>query len=224
MTPKNAELSSGDGKTFRRREVLDKAGLVWSQICTPAHTLPSIRYLTFAVCCEVHWLQYMDPLSALSIASNVIQFVDFGCKLFSRSRQLYKSLDGALSDNVVVEVLAHDLESLSNNLLLSLKENQPLGFPPQSSLEDDSALDNLCRRCYEISKKLLFKLDKLKVPGNSKYRNWESFKKALRSSWSHEEIEEISAQLYEFRSEIEFRVLISFRYAIFLLLGVPIKR
>jgi len=159
----------------------------------------------------------MDPLSALSIASNIIQFVDFGCKLFSRSRQLYKSLDGALSDNVVVEVLAHDLESLSNNLLLSLKENQPLGFPPKSSSEDDAALDNLCRRCHEISKKLLFKLDKLKVSGNSKHRNWESFKKALRSSWSHEEIDEILAQLHEFRSEIEFRVLISFRYEIFLI-------
>jgi len=154
----------------------------------------------------------MDPLSALSIASSVIQFVDFGCKLVSHSRQLYKSLDGVLSDKIIVEALAHDLESLSMNLRNSLRENQSVGPTKQVYSEDDAALDELCRRCHGIAEKLLSKLDKLKVQGTSSHRNWESFKKALRSSWSHEEIDSLAAQLQEVRSEIEFRVLISFRY------------
>jgi hypothetical protein len=154
----------------------------------------------------------MDPLSALSNAGNIIQFVDFGCKLVSRSRQLYKSLDGVLSDKVIVEVLAHDLKSLSTNLRNSLRENQPVDLTRQVYSEDDAALDDLCRRCQGIAEKLLSRLYKLKVQGVSSYRNWESFKKALRSSWSREEIDSLAAQLHEIRSEIEFRVLISFRY------------
>jgi hypothetical protein len=83
----------------------------------------------------------MDPLSAVSIASNVIQFVDFACKLVSGSRQLHKSLDGVLSDKVIVEVLADDLESLSTNLRKSLGDNQPVGSTRQVYSEDDVVLE-----------------------------------------------------------------------------------
>ncbi|KAF4637877.1 hypothetical protein G7Y89_g222 [Cudoniella acicularis] len=155
----------------------------------------------------------MDPISALSLASNVIQFVDFGCKLISHSRQLYKSIDGALSDKVLVEFLALDLDSLTTNLHKSLRENQPVdakGYTEEYS-DDDLALDDLCRRCHFIVKKLISRLDRLKVQGSSSHRNWESFKKALRASWSREEMDSLAAQLNDVRSEIEFRVLMSFR-------------
>lgn len=41
----------------------------------------------------------MDPLSSLGVAGNVIQFIDFGIKLVSRFKQIYRSADGALQEN-----------------------------------------------------------------------------------------------------------------------------
>lgn len=55
------------------------------------------------------------------------------------------------------------------------------------------------------------RLERLKVKENGSHRNWESFKKALRASWSQEGIKELQAQLNDIRSEIEFRVLLSYR-------------
>lgn len=156
----------------------------------------------------------MDPISVISLASNIIQFVDFSCKLVSHSRQLYKSLDGTLSDKVLVEVLTLDLSSLATNLQDSLWENQPIdakGATREEYSEDDQALDDLCRRCCEIAGKLMGRLERLKVKGNGSHRNWESFRKALRASWSQEGIKELQAQLNDVRSEIEFRVLLSYR-------------
>jgi hypothetical protein len=155
----------------------------------------------------------MDPLTALSVAGNIIQFVDFGSKLVSKTRQIYKSKDGRLSDKVLTEDLAIDLDLISQNLRESLRENRLFNAQGQVEFsEDDEALDELCRRCNEIAAKLIAHLDKLKVEGSSRHRNWESFKKALRASWSHEELDLLVAQLNEVRSEIELRVLVSFRY------------
>jgi hypothetical protein len=162
----------------------------------------------------------MDPLTALSVASNIIQFVDFGCKLVSKTRQIYKSKDGTLTDKVLVEDLAIDLTSLSLTLRKSLRQNRPFdALDHAESLEDNEALEKLCIRCIEIATKLIARLNKLKIEGSSRHRNWESFKLALRASWSNEAVDSLAAQLNDVRSEIEFRVLVSFRYNIILLLS-----
>ena len=156
----------------------------------------------------------MDPVSALSLASNVIAFVDFSCKLVSQSRQIYRSVNGALSDKVIVESLAQDLVSLTTNLQKSLQEKGPHAFETFEEFYsgDDLALEDLCRRCRNIAGQLLDSLNKLKVREGSTHRSWESFKKALRATWNHEEMKLLADQLAEVRSEIEFRVLITFRY------------
>lgn len=51
----------------------------------------------------------MDPLTALGLASNIVQFVDFASKLISQSHEIYQSADGALEDNVALEHVAKNL-------------------------------------------------------------------------------------------------------------------
>lgn len=58
----------------------------------------------------------MDPLSALSLAGNVVQFVHFGRKLLSDSRQLYSSSAGALETRVQHELVTSDLQALLEKL------------------------------------------------------------------------------------------------------------
>jgi len=47
-----------------------------------------------------------DPVAALGLAANIFQFVEQGCKLVSKGKQLYKSADGVLKENVDIEIIA----------------------------------------------------------------------------------------------------------------------
>jgi hypothetical protein len=54
----------------------------------------------------------MDPLTALSLAGTIVQFVDFGSRLFTDSREFYKSTTGTLKANEVLELIISDLRAL----------------------------------------------------------------------------------------------------------------
>ena len=152
----------------------------------------------------------MDPVSALSRASNVIAFVDFGCKVVSQTRQIYKSVNGTLSDKVFIETLTQDLLALTTNLEISMS-NKDLDGYDDCNFDDNLALVDLCQKCQTISNELLNQLSRVKVKDGSAHRNWQSFKTALRATWGREEMETLADQLSEIRSEIEFRVLVNFR-------------
>jgi hypothetical protein len=71
----------------------------------------------------------MDSFSALSIATSVAQFVEFGCSLVSETRQIYKSLDGATVAQVETSLAATRLLELSERMKSSLRD-QTLPNPP----------------------------------------------------------------------------------------------
>jgi hypothetical protein len=54
----------------------------------------------------------MDPLTALSVAGSVVQFADFGMKLFAEGRELYKSTRGILTANDELELVTVDFQAL----------------------------------------------------------------------------------------------------------------
>lgn len=202
----------------------------------------------------------MDALTALSVASSVIQFVDFGSKLVSKSKKIYKSADGVLDSTVDTERLASDLTGLLVGLRRKLPEHRILSSdtPPAQRPENDDALDALCSRSIEIGEILLSKLQKLRVPvkrtgkarhppdnevstqsqtpsntqparerglggrkplvlkdggpfEGQRFSKWASFRTALEECWSKHELEDLACTLREFRSEIEFRILLTFR-------------
>jgi hypothetical protein len=59
----------------------------------------------------------LDPLTALGIASNVIQLVDFTSKVLSKTKDIRSR--GKTVDNARLEALTVNLVSLSENLLAS---------------------------------------------------------------------------------------------------------
>ena len=58
----------------------------------------------------------MDPLPALSVAGNIIQFIDFGVRLLSKARELYKSPDGTLAVHDEITLITADLKALMKKL------------------------------------------------------------------------------------------------------------
>jgi len=142
--------------------------------------------------------------------ANVMQFVDYSTKVISKGRELYKSADGALAKNTELETASTRLQSLSGALHDSLHCNQK-GSVHNAIGKGDQALEDICGRCVEVSKELVGRLEKLKVPADHKYREWKSFRQALKAVWGREKTEEMATRLAKLREELETHVLIELR-------------
>ena len=146
----------------------------------------------------------MDPISSLSVASAIIQFVDFGSKLVDRGRRIYKNGDGTLAEYVDKEVAVSHLNHLNENLQDSIG-----GISTRRIAKRDRALYDLCSKCRNAGNELLDHLVALKVDGS--HRKWKSFRQALKSVWSEDALNDMEKRLATFREEIEFHILVDLR-------------
>ena len=129
----------------------------------------------------------LEGIAALSFAGNIIQFIDTGVRLFSKSRKLYKSHNGVLLESTELEIIATSIKELSEQLTTS---------PPsqhQRSLEN-SGLRLLAQSCNNVAEELLSALEKLKIRGSER-RKWQSFRVALSAIWKSEDIEDMAKRL-----------------------------
>lgn len=58
----------------------------------------------------------MDPLSALSLASNIIQVVDFSSRIITQSYEIYKSSDGSMAEHAILDDAAKNPSELYDSL------------------------------------------------------------------------------------------------------------
>lgn len=152
----------------------------------------------------------MEPLIALSLASNVIQIIDFSAKIVSEGQKIYRSAEGTIAENEEAEIVAKDLNQLNENLRRSLKDSEHT----QTLSDDDQSLVVLCEKCEAIARELLDKLDKVKVSG--KHRKWKSAFQALKNVSSNDDLEHLASRLETYRSEITLHTVVSLRYTLFL--------
>lgn len=143
-------------------------------------------------------MMLLETLAAIGLVGNIVQFVDFSSKILSKTRQVYQSADGALSENIDTEHVTKHLAELSTALQASA-----------SSSQGDPALEKLCESCNNVAKKLLKALEKLKVDGRN--GKWRSVRKALRSVWSKKEIDGIQKRLESFRDEMNLHIVVDLR-------------
>jgi hypothetical protein len=141
----------------------------------------------------------MDPLSAISLAGNVVQFVDFCCNLVSKSIEIHQSHEGAPRDIISIEIATKDLTQLSSEVRNSI-----------ATATADDALERLCRSCIAVASELLQALSKVKANGNA--QKWLSFRMALRSVWSKEKIRELEHRLAMLRGQLNLRLTADLRY------------
>ncbi|KAM3515708.1 hypothetical protein MY11210_000686 [Beauveria gryllotalpidicola] len=104
----------------------------------------------------------MDALAALSLASTLMQFADYGSKLLSQAPHSYKTAHGEATDDINVETLMQDL--------LSLKQSLKRQAPPKhvsagqgTNTESIMALGALYSQCMGAVQELLAHLPRLKT-------------------------------------------------------------
>jgi hypothetical protein len=117
-------------------------------------------------------------MTALSLAGNIVQFVDFSCEVISRARELSRSIHGSTQEAFNYEVVARDLLRLSENL----EGGHTASNADRSKNEADQALEDVCNRCIILSEAMLKRLEDLKVQDNGSRRRL--LGRALKSTWS----------------------------------------
>lgn len=153
----------------------------------------------------------MDPLSALGLASNIVQLVQFVGVVISDSHEVYSSADGALRRNSALEEVAQNLVEMNSELMRS-QRSMSNGFMSLSPAERQ--LKNLCEECDVVSRELMAKLDTLKIRSQSRYKRWDSFRQALRSMWNEGELRALEKRLEGIRTRLDTNLLICLRYVI----------
>lgn len=129
-----------------------------------------------------------EALAALGLASNIVQFVDFGIKLMSHGRELYASADGVSKENSIIETIAVDIKLLTQNLA-------------SSGVDYDGELRKLVKACNELSHDLLEVLGSLKID-TEKNRRMETMRKSLKSFRKRREINDIYDRLCKVRDQV----------------------
>ena len=142
----------------------------------------------------------MDPFTALGLAANICQFVDYGYKLVSGAFEIYNSLDGTLSANRILETITKDLTNLCAEL-----EQASLDSNNDSTSESEAALLPLARACRVMGQELLSVLKDLKVKGRQKKLEsaWLAFKSRFKAS----QLGDYERTLGLYRAEMATRLL-----------------
>ena len=140
----------------------------------------------------------MDPVAALGLAGNIVQFVDFSCKILHDSKILYGSSTGVSADNDIINSIASDIIDLDNALTA----------PSEAGAIPNSAR-SLASACKTVAAELLKVLEKIRVEGSN--RRWKSFVQALRSVWKKEQIEELVKRMERLRGETQYHLQLILR-------------
>jgi hypothetical protein len=150
----------------------------------------------------------LDPFSAIGLAGNIVQFVDYGSKLISSIYEIYNSSTGSSRNHVHLEGFATRLLELNRAL------EQPKLTPTKNY---EKALHELREKCIQDTETLFDLIKALRAKEHSK---WSSFQKALKIIWEEEKIGELERRLKDHRREIATHLVAMLRYLIFSFLTV----
>lgn len=106
----------------------------------------------------------MDPITAVSFAATILQFVDFSSKLVKGAYEIYQSTTGQAADDAQLSTIVDDLKDVTKTL--------------QSDVKGDSChvqpLKKLASDCIAASNELSNLLEEVKREGNKAWRSLEA--------------------------------------------------
>jgi hypothetical protein len=155
----------------------------------------------------------MEAVVALGVAGNVLQFLDFGQKLYSTSLEIHRAATGASTANAESETLLRDFIESIDTVSSDLKQYRSAldATSPQVSGAGTSALHDVVENCKVLAVELLDRFEKLRGEGNR--GRWKSFMTGVTCMWKEKELQDLQGRLGRYRSQLEWRVLISLRYS-----------
>ena len=137
----------------------------------------------------------LEAFTALGLAGNVVQFIEFSLKLLSLSSDIRKSSNGSAQ---VYEDIHAAAEDIWKSTLMAERERW------------DDRPRALMYRVVSVAKELLDKLDNVKKKRHGGKR-WNSFRQALEFVWKEEDIRKFQSRLESLRNEFQYYIVIETR-------------
>ena len=138
----------------------------------------------------------MDPLSALSLATSVVQFIDFATKIVHGARQIYATGASSITENADIELCASELQEFCIRLNTSKL--------PSLLTADDGSLYRLADRCIAISNELLSLLRKIKAENSTS--KWQCVVSAVKTQLKKSERDDILSRLSQCRAQLDIQL------------------
>ncbi len=127
----------------------------------------------------------MDPLSALGVASNVVQLVGFAWTVVSETNRLAKSASGLSADNETLEKIAADTIRLNNAIVVS--DN----ISPE--------LATLAAEAKDVAARLQSLIEELRL---SKKSRWRALAAVSKDAWAKDKTDALSQTLMRLQTQI----------------------
>jgi hypothetical protein len=127
----------------------------------------------------------IDPLTALGLASNILQFLDFTAKVIAGTRAISKSHVGVSEDTAYIRHKAEGITALIDGFL--------------ATNGGSLAMRKELAACKKIAEDVLEALEKFEVKGPKS--KWTSFLIALKEIWSESKIKAMSTKLTELQTQ-----------------------
>lgn len=138
----------------------------------------------------------VDPFTALGVAGNIVQFVDFSTRLFYASHEISRSTSGTTKENKELSNITTHLQQLCDQLLVLPTPSGPhLDPSPEAGV-----LRTLANDCKAAGEELLVALRTLELNGQHKKRKWDSVRIALATVWKKGDIDAMSKRLESYKS------------------------
>ncbi|KAF2121231.1 hypothetical protein BDV96DRAFT_537854 [Lophiotrema nucula] len=143
----------------------------------------------------------MECLTALGLAANIIQFVEFGTRLLSEANEVYYSATGMTKENVETQEVADDLRKLADCLVIVQSD------PSQGhALVASSEINRIAMLAKEVAAELIQLLDKVAIQEGSNKR-WRSFRQALLNLRFKDKIDVLQKRLNTLRDQLSAHTL-----------------
>ena len=152
----------------------------------------------------------MELLTAVGLASNVVQFISFAGDLISKGKEIARSADGVLLENHEIEAVTQSLHDLSQELIAPKNHAQTRSRDSNKISQAEEELLKLCDGARDVAKTLLTALRNLKAP-NIKRTPWTSFRQAFLAVLSADKVDQLSIRLERYRQQINTALLVSLR-------------
>jgi hypothetical protein len=137
----------------------------------------------------------MDPLTAIGLASAIVQFVDYSTKIIHGAKEIYDSATGSTEENQSLEHVVIEMQHLSQKLDHSQNGQET---------DDERALSRLAAECKSLSDQILGLLTSVK-PKHVKSKG-QAVWAALKNKLNEREKQALQKRLEYCRSQLELQL------------------
>lgn len=152
----------------------------------------------------------MEPLSAFSVACNVLQIVEIGAKVLKTAAEYRSAADGAISEHAELRNISQSLLALNADLRTSL--SGPTATDTKIQNKAKILLESANDQCLKVSTDFIKLLDRLKVDG-TRHAMLESLRLGVKSLWYKDKLDSLNNALAQARDNLNVAFLMYMKYS-----------